>query len=100
VICVNDAGHWRSRAGAHSWSRSARIAPVAGSPPNSGDAMLAIPAQTVRRSSCAASRSSGSATTADSSDSIAPSIAMVDVGEISVQDQIRPEVAEGESAAT
>ncbi len=59
------------------------IAPVAGSPPNSGDAMLATP--------CAISSTFGlcrspvirSATTADINDSMAPSIATVMAGEIS-----------------
>jgi hypothetical protein len=61
------------------------IAPVAGNPPKSGEAILAMP--------CAKSSTFElwrvplirSATTADSSDSIAPSIAIVRVGEINVR---------------
>ena len=60
------------------------IAPVAGSPPNSGEAMLAMPCATSSTFGLCRSPLIRSATTADISDSIAPSIATVSAGRISV----------------
>ena len=59
------------------------IAPVAGSPPTSGDAMLASPCATSSMLELCRSPLIRSATTADISDSIAPSIATVTAGMIS-----------------
>ena len=60
------------------------MAPVAGRPPTSGDTMLAMPcanSSTLELCRCPVMRS---ATTADISDSIAPSMATVSVGDSSV----------------
>jgi hypothetical protein len=61
------------------------IAPVAGSPPKSGEAMLAIPCAKSSTLELCRPPVSRSATTADISDSIAPSIATVSVGDSSVR---------------
>ena len=60
------------------------MAPVAGRPPNIGDAMLAMPCATSSMFGLCRSPPIRSATTADSSDSIAPSIATVIAGRRSV----------------
>src|SRR5580704_15550800 len=59
------------------------MAPVAGSPPNRGDRMLAIPWPTSSTFGLCLSPLMRSETTADISDSIAPSMATVMAGEIS-----------------
>ena len=56
------------------------IAPVAGMPPNSGDAMFATPCATSSMFERCRPPIMPSATTADSSDSTAPSIAIVNAG--------------------
>ncbi len=56
------------------------IAPVAGMPPNSGDTMLATPCATSSMFERCRPPIMPSATTADSSDSIAASIAIVNAG--------------------
>src|ERR1700722_8284246 len=58
------------------------MAPVAGSPPNKGDRMLAIPWATSSTFELCLSPLMRSETTADIKDSIAPSIAIVMAGEI------------------
>jgi hypothetical protein len=60
------------------------IAPVAGSPPNSGETMFAIPCAVSSTFGLWWSRPMRSATTAESSDSIAPSSAIVIAGRKSV----------------
>ena len=59
------------------------IAPVAGSPPNSGERMLATPWPTSSTFGLCLSPLMRSETTADISDSIAPSMATVMAGEMS-----------------
>ena len=59
------------------------MAPVAGSPPNSGEAMLATPWAISSTFGLCRSPVMRSATTADMSDSMAPSIATVRAGEMS-----------------
>ncbi len=59
------------------------IAPVAGRPPKSGDTMLATPCAKSSVFGLCRSPPIRSATTAESSDSMAPSIATVTAGEIS-----------------
>ena len=61
------------------------IAPVAGRPPTSGDTMLAMPCANSSTFELCRRPLIRSATTADSSDSIAPSIATVSVGDSSVR---------------
>ena len=61
------------------------IAPVAGSPPNSGETMFAIPCATSSMLGLWRSPLIRSATTADRRDSIAPSIVTVSAGESSVK---------------
>ena len=60
------------------------IAPVAGNPPKSGEAMLAMPWATSSTLESCRSPVMRSATIADISDSIAPSIATVMAGTTSV----------------
>ena len=60
------------------------MAPVAGRPPNSGEAMLAMPCANSSTFGLCRSPLIRSATTADISDSIAPSIATVSAGGSSV----------------
>ena len=75
------------------------MAPVAGKPPNIGDAILAIPLRDrARRSDCGWSPLMRSATTADISDSIAPSIVTVSTEEQQSRDEIEPQGRESESA--
>ena len=61
------------------------MAPVAGRPPTSGDAMLAMPCAKSSTFELCRVPVMRSATTADISDSIAPSIATVNVGASSVR---------------
>jgi hypothetical protein len=61
------------------------IAPVAGRPPTNGEAMLAMPWANSSTLELCRVPLIRSATTADSSDSIAPSIAIVTVGDTSVR---------------
>ena len=61
------------------------IAPVAGRPPNSGDTMFATPCAISSTFGLCRSPLMRSATTADISDSIAPSIAIVSAGDSSVR---------------
>ena len=61
------------------------MAPVAGRPPTSGDTMLAMPCANSSTFELWRVPLMRSATTADSSDSIAPSMAIVSVGESSVR---------------
>ncbi len=58
------------------------MAPVAGNPPNMGEAMLATPCAISSTFGLCLSPDMRSATTADISDSIAPNIATVIAGEI------------------
>ena len=60
------------------------MAPVAGSPPNSGDNTLAIPCAVNSTFGSCRSPDKRSETTAESNDSIAPSMATVRAGESSV----------------
>ena len=62
------------------------MAPVAGMPPNSGDAMFATPCATSSMFERCRPPIIPSATTADSSDSTAPSSAMVNAGPTSAVD--------------
>ena len=59
------------------------MAPVAGRPPMSGETTLATPCATSSTLGLCRSPPSRSATTADISDSMAPSMAIVSAGEIS-----------------
>ena len=61
------------------------IAPVAGKPPNSGETMLAMPCAISSTFGLCRSPPMRSATTADISDSIAPSIATVSAGEANAE---------------
>ena len=61
------------------------MAPVAGRPPNSGDSTLAMPCAVSSTFGSCRSPDIRSATTAESSDSIAPSIATVSAGDSSVR---------------
>ena len=61
------------------------IAPVAGRPPNSGDSTFASPCAVSSTFGSCLSPDIRSATTAESSDSIAPSIATVSAGDSSVR---------------
>ena len=65
------------------------MAPVAGRPPNSGDAMLAMPCAISSTFGLCRSPLMRSATTADISDSIAPSRATVSAGDEQRRDQAR-----------
>ena len=75
------------------------MAPVAGRPPNSGETMLAMPCAISSTLGLCRSPLMRSATTADISDSIAPSMATVSAGESSAVDQVRRGMRDSEMAA-
>ena len=75
------------------------MAPVAGSPPNIGDTMFATPCATSSTFGLWRSLLMRSDTTADISDSIAPSMATVSAGPISAMDQLRTECGISDAAA-